>query len=330
MVTSTCAGNFALSLVSIQLGLQPFLTEKYISRDGIKTSIIMIQELVKTCCCLIVLMTTGNLFNVFSSWTYESSLRIALIPAIVYCIQNVLAFYAFLQLDPVTYALINQSKMIFAALFLKLILNKTPTIRQMIALSILFISSIMLSLDTINNTNKSLDSIDKNKSYGLICIIIASIMSGLAGTLTQKALQSEKLPRNSILFSIELAFYGVIFSCFRLYFESIFDIFDGTLIAKNGFFHHLETTVLIPITTNAIGGIGCGLITKYTSVIYKSYATICGILLNGIFRLFLYSTPMSNVIYIALPMVMFSLWLNVDTNQYKKQNNNKQNLKKES
>eukprot|EP01084_Bolivina_argentea_P055340 101471_1 len=292
MVTSTCAGNFALSLVSIQLGLQPFLTEKYISRDGIKTSIIMIQELVKTCCCLIVLMTTGNLFNVFSSWTYESSLRIALIPAIVYCIQNVLAFYAFLQLDPVTYALINQSKMIFAALFLKLILNKTPTIRQMIALT--------------------------------------SIMSGLAGTLTQKALQSEKLPRNSILFSIELAFYGVIFSCFRLYFESIFDIFDGTLIAKNGFFHHLETTVLIPITTNAIGGIGCGLITKYTSVIYKSYATICGILLNGIFRLFLYSTPMSNVIYIALPMVMFSLWLNVDTNQYKKQNNNKQNLKKES
>eukprot|EP00483_Globobulimina_turgida_P013301 UN13325 len=132
-------------------------------------------------------------------------------------------------------------------------------------------------------------------------------MSGLAGTLTQKALQAEKCARNSLLFSMELAVYGVIFSVFRLYMESFFSIFDGILIYENGFLSNLEFTVLIPISVNAIGGIGVGLITKYTSVIHKSYALIVGILLSGIFRHVLYLTPMSKAMYIAVTMDMFSI-----------------------
>lgn len=159
---------------------------------------------------------------------------------------------------------------------------------------------------------------DKNSTRGLAAIIVASISSGLAGTLTQAALQAQKQPRNSLLFSVELAFYGVLFSFARLYVENVLNIFDGPLMAKQGFFYNLEVTVLIPITVNAIGGIGVGLITKYTSVIHKSYAMIFGILLSGIFRSMLYEEPMSNSMYLAVPMVMFSLWLNADPSKYKK------------
>ena len=74
----------------------------------------------------------------------------------------------------------------------------------------------------------------------------------------------------------------------------------------------MDALCLIPITVNAMGGIGIGLITKYLSVIHKSYAMIFGILLNGVFRLILHSTPMSNAMYVAVPMVMVSLWLNAD------------------
>lgn len=156
-----------------------------------------------------------------------------------------------------------------------------------------------------------------------MAITIASIMSGFAGTLTQKALQSEEKPRHSLLFSVELAIYGVICSFLRLYIEGMLGILDGGQISQNGFFHHLEFTVLIPITVNAIGGIGVGLITKYKSVIHKSYAMIFGILLSGIFRNMLYSTPMSKAMCIAVPMVMFSLYLNADPNKYKKDKDKK-------
>lgn len=158
MATSaSCLGNFALTLVSVQVGIQPFLTEKYVPRNGIKSSIVIIQEFVKTFCCFIVLLVTGQLLSVIKSWSFKSSIRVALTPAIIYCIQNVLAYYAYLQLDPLTYNLINQSKIIFAAIFLKLILNKTPTQRQLLALGILFCSSMLLTIDTTSSNQLDLD-----------------------------------------------------------------------------------------------------------------------------------------------------------------------------
>merc|ERR1712154_52315 len=95
------------------------------------------------------------------------------------------------------------------------------------------------------------------------------------------------------------------------------EILDGPLVAKYGFFDNLEWSVLIPITVNAIGGNGVGLITKYTSVLHKSYSMIFGILLSGIFRSLLNATPMSYTMVVAVPMVMFSLWLNADPKKYK-------------
>lgn len=167
--SAKCLGNFALSLVSVQVGVQPFLTEKYVPRDGIKSSIVIIQEFVKTFCCFIVLLVTGQLIPVISSWSFESSIRVALVPAIIYCIQNVLAYYAYLQLDPLTYNLINQSKIIFAAIFLKLILNKTPTKRQLLALSILFMSSILLTIDTTSSNDRKIDpGIPSNCTHSVI------------------------------------------------------------------------------------------------------------------------------------------------------------------
>merc|ERR1712154_190691 len=59
-----------------------------------------------------------------------------------------------------------------------------------------------------------------------------------------------------------------------------------------------------------IGGIGVGLIMKYTSVINQSYAMIFGILLSGMLRSLLYLTPISNTMYIAMLMVMFSFYWN--------------------
>lgn len=303
----------ALGLVSLHIGVQPFLTEKFIPRNTIKSSVICIQECVKTLCCFAMLAFNGQLrsdSSVFRDWTLSSSLEIAFIPAVIYCIQNIVAYYAYWQLDPLVFNLINQCKLISAAVFLRLILHKTPTTRQVIALVILFISSLLLAVDT--GTAEIRAEINKNHKWGLIACAVGTILSGLAGTLTQRALQSRQCARNSYLFSVELACYGTMASVVRLIVENWMGILDGALIAKFGFFTKMEMTVLIPITVNAIGGIGIGLITKYLSVIHKSYATIFGILLNGVFRYVLYSTPMSNAMCFAVPMVMLSLWLNAD------------------
>eukprot|EP01083_Nonionella_stella_P256731 879568_1 len=206
----------------------------------------------------------------------------------------------------------NQSKIIFSAIFLKLILNKTPTVRQLIALLILVISSIMLTID-INNNNSSQTVANNQKQnliHGLLAVVLSSTMSGLAAALSQKALQAHKYPRNSLLFGIEMAIYGCMFSVFRLFIEHKLDVLDGTVIAKHGFLYNFKITALIPISVNAIGGIGIGLIMKYTSVIHQSYAMIFGILLSGILRSLVYFTPISNIMEVAMLLVMVSFYSN--------------------
>eukprot|EP01084_Bolivina_argentea_P248240 415214_1 len=312
-ISATFIGNFALCLVSIQMAIQPFLNEKFIPRNAIKSSMVIIQELIKIPICLIILFSTKNLSNVFSKWTLINSLRLAFVPAIIYCVQNVVTYYAYLQLDPLTYNLSkNQSKIIFSAIFLKLILNKTPTVRQLIALLILVISSIMLTID-INNNNSSQTVANNQKQnliHGLLAVVLSSTMSGLAAALSQKALQAHKYPRNSLFFGIEMAIYGCMFSVFRLFIEHKLDVLDGTVIAKHGFLYNFKITALIPISVNAIGGIGIGLIMKYTSVIHQSYAMIFGILLSGILRSLVYFTPISNIMKVAMLLVMVSFYSN--------------------
>merc|ERR1719474_428177 len=183
----------------------------------------------------------------------------------------------------------------------------------MVALGLLLLSSTVLSIDATSSSQTDALSIENTSSLGIAAILTASIMSGLAGTLTQKALQSEASPRNTLVFSCELAVYGIAFTFLRVFIENGLHILDGDLIAKQGFLSNLEMTVLIPITVNAIGGIGVGFITKTLSVVHKSYAMIFGILLSGLIRSRLYSTPMSNAMYVALPLVMISLWLNIET-----------------
>eukprot|EP01084_Bolivina_argentea_P056519 103432_1 len=313
--TQDWRGTIALCVVAIQFGIQPLLTEWYIPRNGIKTSMVIIQDSIKLFLCIITLAFNGTLFTIIDTWTLRNSLRVALVPSVIYCIQNVLAFYAYLNLDPLTFNLINQSKIIFAAMFLKLILNKTPTNRQLLALFILFCTSILLTVDTTMDKNTKDHSTD-----ALLAILLASLLSGLAGTLTQKALQAEKAPRNSLLFSCELAVYGMCFAFIRLFMENMFlQAFDGVLVAKYGLFHNLDKYVLIPIGVNALGGIGVGLITKYVGVIHKSYALISGIVLSGVLRSFLFAKPMTTSMYIAVPLVALSLWLNADPSKLKKE-----------
>ena len=279
----------AIFAVSLQFGFQPFLNQYLLSPTGIKSIIVIIQEIFKSVCCLVVLIITGELGECLKGLDFHESVRVAALPSIIYSIQNVIAFFAYQNLDPLTFNLINQSKVIFAAIFLYFILNIKQSKRQLIALIILFGVSIMLTLDTAttytdnsdttdniittttNNNNCNINinnsdtnniimdstssgnvsciaeidniisasnnaninsllndsnlideqndnnilsydfgsSIGKNETHGLIGVLIASMLSGVAGTLVQKALQSQSKSRHTLLFTTELAFFSL-------------------------------------------------------------------------------------------------------------------------
>ena len=123
-------------------------------------------------------------------------------------------------------------------------------------------------------------------THGVAPVLLASFISGLAGALSQKNLQSSNTmskkniaPRNPFLFSMELCAASTIFLCITLFTSE-----DGKFIYNNGFFKNWTVHTLIPIVTNACGGIIVGLVTKYAGSVRKGFALIFGILLSGVMQ----------------------------------------------
>ena len=115
-------------------------------------------------------------------------------------------------------------------------------------------------------------------SHGVVPIICASFLSGLAGALTQKSLQTGQ--RNALLFTIELCVASILI--LLVSFVTISD--DGRQIRERGFFHEWNLHTMIPIMTNSAGGILVGQVIKYAGSVRKGFALIFGILLSGIIQ----------------------------------------------
>lgn len=115
---------------------------------------------------------------------------------------------------------------------------------------------------------------------GVLAVLLASFISGLAGALTQKSLQSHvvgTIGRNSYFFTMELCVASTIVMLI-----SMLKSEDGRRIHSDGFFEGWTPKTFLPILTNAAGGIIVGLVTKHAGAVKKGFALIFGLLLSGI------------------------------------------------
>jgi len=226
---------------------------------------------------------------------------VAGIPALIYVVQNYCALMAYQNLPPITFNVLNQTKTLSAALCCFLILGRVQSPLQIVSLFLLLLSALVIEKviplqresvvtsesvgtgdDTTTTTNESKDTatLDRRTEIisGVIPVLMASFLSGLAGALSQKSLQT--MGRNSYLFTMELSAASLLFLIASLVLSSP----DGKRIRQDGFFHGWTPQTWIPVVTNALGGIIVGLVTKYAGSVRKGFALIFGLLLSGILQ----------------------------------------------
>jgi len=238
----------SMSLLSIQFALQPSLTSTYIPRTNgpSRSSIVLATEAIKFFLSLtmLYLTTSPNQFkSTLRNWTFTSYLRIAAFPAVIYAIQNFFSLTAYQNLDAVTFNTLNQTKTISAALWCFILLNQRQTLVQFLSL-VLLLGSALLIEGTILEAQPSPDFSIFDSSrlmFGVIPCLIASLLSGLAGAISQKNLQGTG-GRNSYLFSMEISSI----SCLSLVFSMIASE-DGKDALTNGLFNNWSLTTLLPI-----------------------------------------------------------------------------------
>jgi len=321
-------GKFFMVALALQYGWQPLMTKECIGPDVQKSSIVIFQEIFKFFLSVTLLLMEGgpakwsevlaNANGKGNPWTLLSSFQIALPLACMYGIQNWMLFYSAGNMDPLTFNLVNQSKLIWTAFFLYIVINKRQSVMQVVAICMMMGASGMLSMKS--GDAKGDDSQTTDFIHGVVPNLIAALISGLAAAFTEKNTRGKdgnKL-RDPALFTMELcvwqtmfmfAFTPVATHVYQTYYLSaeaaqaaVATASAAAAAGSSGFFSGWFWYTPLPILNNAAGGLITGQVIAHAGGVRKGFAVVGALILTAFFQFFYYGTPLKPQLYIALPV----------------------------
>ena len=213
------------------------------------------------------------------------------IPACLYTLQNRLQYLAVSNLDAATFQVTYQLKILTTALFSVTMLHRSLSARQWVSLIFLTAGVAIVQLPAPSpvvedpqsdpGVRERRDLVpphegpEMNRSVGFTAVIIACMLSGLAGVYFEKVLKGS----NTSLWvrNIQLSFY----SLFPAFFIGV-AIMDGPEIMERGFFDGYNAVVWTAIVFQAFGGIVVALCVNFADNIAKNFATSISILISFI------------------------------------------------
>lgn len=283
-----------LTLLAIQFGCQPILTKALVPKSIVRSTVLLAQDSSRLLLCAVVLLITEDFEKSISQWTVQSALLGAGIPSVLYLIQNYCSLIAYQNLPPVTFNILNQTKTLSAALCCYLVMGNRQSPLQVVSLLILLFSALVLeglvplgigrkakkeeeSLEIQDKENSS-ESDGADLVSGVIPILVASFISGLAGALTQKTLQGTSI--SPYVLSMELSLFSILILLTSLFVWNP----DGKRLRENKITDGWTWKTWIPVVMNATGGLLVGLVTKHAGAVKKGFALIFGLVLSGVLQ----------------------------------------------
>ncbi|OCL09193.1 hypothetical protein AOQ84DRAFT_317365 [Glonium stellatum] len=143
-----------------------------------------------------------------------------------------------------------------------------------------------------------------NASLGLISVIIACILSGLAGVTFEKILKDSNATASLWIRNVQLSFYSIFPA---LFLGVIFK--DGEDIAKTGFFVGYNWVVWTAITSQALGGVIVAMVVNYADNIAKNFATSISIIISFLASVWFFQFSITANYVIGTSIVLFSTYL---------------------
>lgn len=308
---SDIPGATFLMLLSLQTGLAPLTWKIFGSAIVTAVDRVIYTEAFKIIVCLATLFASGAAKSSFAGWTWKQSLKVAAVPAIVFCFQNVLNQMAMQSLDSTTFIILNQSKLIFTALFVYLLLGKKQTKVQVFALGLLVVGASIITYTRSKPTAGANADASDRMATGLMSAIVAAALSGFAAAIVQSALQDAK--RDASFYTIELALYSLPILLAGSLSSGSSDggskVLNQSLDAPP---QKPEALVwLIPVLLQAGGGLLVGLVSKFCGSVRKGFAVVLGIIVSAIAELLIFGTKVQLSAMFGIAVVILSLYLHI-------------------
>eukprot|EP01084_Bolivina_argentea_P298946 515266_1 len=287
-----------MSLVALQFGLQPLIFKTFVRKEVSGASIVVATNLTKILICLSIMWARGSGGRVWRGWMLEDSLKCAAVPAVLYSLQSLLMQIGFRELGSVTYNLLNQTKTLFAAICCYVIMGQKQSLLQVLALFMLVAATWVLNSTEMEHQDTRLSG--SIYYYGILCVLGASLLSGLTGAITQRSLQQQG--RDPYLLSLELSVYSTVTILVTI--GAVSFMSSGLEIAKGWTYY-----TAIHIVTQALGGILVGQVTKYAGAVKKGLALVGGVMLTALTQVAFEDVPLTNSHIIAGVLVMLGIWI---------------------
>ncbi|ORX85284.1 nucleotide-sugar transporter [Basidiobolus meristosporus CBS 931.73] len=223
-----------------------------------------------------------------------------IIPAGLYTIQNNLQYIAVKLLDPATFQVTYQLKILTTALFSVIMLRRQLSVKKWISLLLLTLGVILVKMSSQKSQGNS--DLYSQRTLGFLAVICACLLSGLAGVYFEKILkgsQSTLWVRNS-----QLAF----FSLFPALFLGVMWM-DGESVRTNGFWYQYNIWTFGAIGCQAFGGIIVAMVVKYADNILKGFATSISIVISSVISIFLFNFQITPTFILGASLVIYSSYL---------------------
>eukprot|EP01065_Artemidia_motanka_P021970 TRINITY_DN26181_c0_g1_i1.p2 TRINITY_DN26181_c0_g1~~TRINITY_DN26181_c0_g1_i1.p2 ORF type:complete len:292 (+),score=80.01 TRINITY_DN26181_c0_g1_i1:50-925(+) len=270
-----------MSAVSLQVGLQPILTQRCIGPGVSKDALVMIENGIKV---LLVLCMIDS--SVYSGWSATDSMWTVGLPGVAYAFSGLLKHVSYQNADGVTFNLVNQTKVVFSAVLVWLLLGDAQSERQMQALGVITMAAVILSWPRGGSSRKG------PALKGVLAGLGAAGLSGLGGTLAHVAIRSKG--RDSNVFSLELALWG-----------NLALLATGQLgTARSGLFRGFGIRTMIPPIVQAIGGLCVGRVIRLQGSVTMSLCTVVGIAVAAIAKRVFNGEYMSGAQWVAAALVV--------------------------
>lgn len=255
--------------------------------------LIEVSKFIISLACLLI--TERKPFETSVSW------RLALpyaFPAILYGVNNNLVVHMQHFMDPSSFQVLSNLKIVSTALLYSIFLGQRLSIRKWLALFLLTVAGVFYSYGGIQDMDKTLTTTHLYITLpGLVIIMLYCLISGMSAVYTEKTLKTQKIPLN--LQNIFLYSFGIVIN--------LLAHLSGS--HSGGFLDGFSVWVLVIIISQAFNGLIMSVVMKHSSNITRLFIISCSLLVNGLLSHLLFQLQLTFLFFLAVILIGFAVYL---------------------
>jgi len=322
-------GLKVLALLALQNSFKNILMRFVMTDHGgfLLSTAIIVVELLKLAFSVgyIVLVQKQSPFTVVtfikSDW---KNTFLLVVPATSYSLQMSLEYIAMANIDPASFSVLVQMKMLTTALFFRIILKRRLMKKQLMSLAVLTVGVMLCSIKTsddaggaIGNKNVGIAA-TLGKLYAFILVCLKSLSnifssggshhifklhdpckgiacsSGFASVFTEKVIKTARKSSNINTEEFGLAHMQAQLAIVSLVILGLYAfVQDFEMIMTKGFFYNYDAAAAFSSLNSAVGGLIVAAVLKHADSVLKGYATAVSVVLTGTASKMLFGTELS-------------------------------------